>query len=785
MISTSACRLMTGTALACVWLATAVNAQTPEPPAETASDPVEVTVTAQKKPEPLSRAPIAMSVVSGRQMEKAGAHDLKDIQTLTPSLLITSTANEAQTTARLRGVGTVGDNPGLDSSVGVVVDGVSRARTATAMSDLGVLDRIEVLKGPQSDIYGKGASAGVIQVVSKLPSFTPSQSYELTAGEQGTFGASAYVTGGLSQHWAGSLFATKRQRDGQYTVHTGDGPRTRTDDGNQNYGSVRSQLLYDGDGWSRLRIIADYTKRDESCCVGTAIAIGGTRGYIDSLASDAGTASVVDPKGREAWSNRPTDQVIVDSGLSAQWDLRLANNVQLTSITAYRHWDHTNGYDADFSSADIYYRDPNGGFGNRFDTWSQEVRLNGKTAHYEWMLGAYANQEDLVRHDETLYGRDYEAYLGLLLTAGANRNRVSELTGLPVGQSFVPGQGNHDTYRQRERNMALFGHAEWFLTDTVSLLGGLRYNHQTKDLTSAYTNSDNGIACARATGSRSTICQPWSNPAFNALTVSQKNAEDATTGSLKMKWQATPTVMAYASYATGWKGAGFNLDREQMADLSADRDTSFKAETSRSYEIGLKGRFLSRRLALDVAAFDEQFHNFQLNTFLGTNFVVNSVPHLRSKGVEVESRYVAGGLILNGGITYDDARFGPDAVPGVPLVANGRASFAPKWSAAYGLDYTHGLGNYRFNASFSAKYNSDYNTGSDLAPIKRQTAFTLYNGRLAISDPDEHWSVELWGQNLTDEVYYQVAFSAPFQAGSYKAFLGQPRTVGLTLRLRR
>jgi iron complex outermembrane receptor protein len=781
MISTLSCRLLTGTALASVLLA---GLSFPAFSQESESDPTEIVVTAQKKAEPLSRAPIAMSVVSGDQMQKAGAHDLKDLQTLTPSLLVTSTANEAQTTARLRGVGTVGDNPGLDSSVGVVIDGVSRARTATAMSDLGVLDRAEVLKGPQSDIYGKGASAGVIQVVSKLPSFTPSQTLELTAGEQGTYGIAGYATGKIADHWAGSLSLVKRQRDGQYKVHTGDGPRSETDDGDQNYWSARGQLLYDGNGWSRLRLIGDYTKRDENCCVGTAIAIGATQTYIDQLASDDGTATVVDPKAREAWSNRSTRQQIVDSGLSAQWDIRLANNMQLTSITAYRHWDHTNGYDADFSSADIYYRDPNGGFGNRIDTWSQELRLNGKTAHIEWMGGLYVNSEDLTRHDETLYGADYESYLGLLLSGGSNIDRVSELTGLPVGESFVEGEGNHDTYTQHERNAAIFGHAEWVINDTVSLLGGLRYNHQTKILTSAYTNSDDGIACASASV-KTTICQPWSNPAFNDLTLSQKNSDDATTGSVKLKWQATPTVMTYASYSTGWKGAGFNLDREQNSDLTADSDTSFKRETSQSVEIGFKGRFLAKRLALDVAAFDESFRNFQLNTFLGTNFVVNSVPHLKSQGVEAESRYTIGRLILNGGITYDEAVFGPEAVPGVPLVANGTASFAPRWSGIYGLDYSREIGSYRFVATFSAKYNSDYNTGSDLAAIKVQPAFTLYNGRLSIGAPDESWALELWGQNLTDETYYQVAFSAPFQAGSYKAFLGQPRTVGLTLRLKR
>ncbi|MGA9659692.1 MAG: TonB-dependent receptor [Asticcacaulis sp.] len=749
----------------------------------------EIIVTAQKKAEPLSHAPIAMSVVSGQQMQKSGAYDLKDLQDLTPSLLITATANEAQTTARLRGVGTVGDNPGLDSSVGVVIDGVSRARTATAMSDLGPLDRVEILKGPQSDIYGKGASAGVIQVVSLLPSFDTQQSAEFSVGNMGAVGGSAYVTGKLDDHWAGSLFATKRSRDGQYSIQTGDGPRTRTDDGDLNYASVRGQLLYDGNGWSRLRLIADYTKRDESCCSGTAIAIGGTRAYVDQLAADAGTAMTVDPRARKAWANRDTDQVIVDSGVSAQWDLRLANNVQLTAITALRHWDHTNGYDADFSSADIYYRDPNGGFGNRFDTVSQEVRLNGKVANLDWMAGLYVNQEDLTRHDETLYGRDYESYLGLLLTGGANIDRVSELTGLPVGQSYVAGQGNHDTYKQREQNIALFGHAEWHLSDTVSLLGGLRVNQQTKRLTSTFTNSDDGVACAQATSSLSVLCLPWSNPAYNDLTLTQKDKEDATTGSLKLKWQATPTLMAYMSYATGWKGAGYNLDREQKADYTVDADSLFKAETSSSYEAGFKGRFLDRRLSLDVAAFDEAFKNFQLNTFLGTTFVVDSVPNLTSKGIEAETRYVTdalgGSLALNGGVTYAETKFGPEAVAGLPLLAGGTASFAPRWSSVFGFNYSRPMGNYQLGINLNGKANSAYNTGSDLNPIKTQKAYTLYDGRIAFGDPDGRWAIELWGRNLTDVLYYQVAFAAPFQSGTYNAFLAQPRTYGLILRLKR
>ncbi len=752
-------------------------------PALADTKPQEVVVTARKKPEPLSRTPLSVAVVTGDALQSIYGHDLKDLQDLTPSLFVISTANEAQTTARLRGVGTVGDNPGLESSVGVVIDGVQRPRTATAMSDLGPVDHIEILKGPQSDVYGKGASAGVIQVLTERPDFKPRADAELTGGDQGLYGASAYVTGAVGKQWAGSVYLATRHRDGQYRVHTGSGPRTETRDNGQNYSSARGQLLFVPNDRYALRLIADYTRRDEFCCTGTAIVVGATRAYVDALASDDGTAVVADPKARNAWSNRSTAQRLIDTGVSAQVDYRLTETVQLTSVTALRHWDHRNGYDADFTSADIYYRDPNGDFGNRFDTMSEELRLNGKGAKLDWMLGVFLDQENLTRHDETLYGKDYEAYVSLLLSAGANPSRVSQITGLPVGQSYVQGLGSHDLYEQNERNFAVFGHAQWQLADGWSLQVGARLNRQNKHLTSRFSNSDNGVACARATASQGVLCLPWSNPAFNAVTLYQLDAEDAATGSVRLKWQATPTVMAYASWSRGWKGAGFNLDREQKADYSVDPDTAFKAETSQSWELGLKSRHLDGRLALDLAVFDEVFHNFQLNTFLGTTVVVDSIPRLRSKGIEAESRYDVGAFNLHAGLTYDDAEFGREAIPGLPLIAGGTASFAPKWSASYGFDYGHAIGNFRVTATLAGKYNSGYNTGSDLNPLKVQKAYALYDGQVALSDASQEWSLELWGRNLTDVAYYQVAFAAPFQSGSYDAFLGQPRTVGLTLRL--
>ncbi|MDC7676848.1 TonB-dependent receptor [Asticcacaulis machinosus] len=754
-------------------------------------DVTEVVVTAQKRAEPLATTPLSVAVVTGDQLRQAGAHDLKDLQSLTPSLIVTSTANEAQTTARLRGIGTVGDNPGLESSVGVVIDGVVRARTATAMSDLGEVERIEILKGPQSGLFGKGASAGLIQVVTKTPEWQARQALELTAGEQGTLGVAGYATGPLSDTVAGSLNLTYRSRDGQYKVHTGNGPRSDDRDNDQNYYSARGQLVFVPNDTVRVRVIGDYTKRDENCCAGVAIAKGATSAYIDLLAPDSGVAQTINVEGREVWSNRSTAQSLTDAGISVETTVRLSETVDLTSITAARHWDHTNGYDADFSTADIYYREPDGGFGNRFDTLSQELRIAGRTPKLDWMVGLYLSSEDLTRHDQYIYGPAYEPYLGLLLSAGANINRVSQLTGRPVGQSFVAGEGMNDVYNQKERNIALFTDNSWYVTQTVTATLGLRVNKQDKNLISRHTNSDGGVACAAAQsvniGGVGTICQSFANPAFNNLSYGQSHEEEATTGSFRVKWQALPSLMTYVSYARGWKGAGYNLDREQTATFAADKDTSFAAETSESYEVGLKGRWLRGRLALDAAVFDQSFEDFQLNTFLGTSFLVKSIPELKSRGVEFETRYSipSAGLKLWGGATFAEAQFGPQTVAGLPKLTNHRAAFAPKWSVTSGIDYQREVANWMLRANLTARYNSAYNTGSDLAAIKVQEAFTLLNGRLSLSKPDDSVAVELWGQNLTDETYYQVVFGAPFQSGTFNAFLCQPRTLGLTLRLRR
>ena len=173
-----------------------------------------MTVTAQKREEALQDVPIVVNVLPEQLLLDTGVRDIKDMQVLVPGLTVTSTQSAAQTTARIRGIGTVGDNPGLESSVGIVIDGVYRARNSVGFGDLGELERIEVLKGPQGTVFGKNTSAGVINVVTRRPSYSQQVEGEVTVGNYGLVGVGGSYNDALSDNAAFRVYATKRKRDG-------------------------------------------------------------------------------------------------------------------------------------------------------------------------------------------------------------------------------------------------------------------------------------------------------------------------------------------------------------------------------------------------------------------------------------------------------------------------------------------------------------------------------------------------------------------------------------------
>ncbi len=821
-------------------------------------------VTAQKREEVLQDVPVTVTVIDEQLLRDTGVRDIKDLQALVPGLTVTSTQNEAITTARIRGIGTVGDNVGLESSVGIVIDGVYRPRNSVGFGDLGQLERIEVLKGPQGTVFGKNTSAGVINVVTRKPSYTQSAEGEISVGNYGAVGLRGSYNDALGENAAFSVYAAQQSRDGWMDVRTGVGPRTVTEDYDQNYHTLRGKLLLEPTENLEIQVSADFTSREENCCTAVQTVLGSSSRIINALAGGNGLPvattfpAEADPFARVAYSNRSTEQDIKDKGISAEvnWDTSWFGGATLTSITAQREWQAINGLDYDFSGADLLYRNAEEDESlSRFETFSQELRLTGATDKLDWMVGMFYSDEDLTRNETYRIGPHYEPYLAINLLGLINPALASlpnaatflaDATGRPYGTAFA-GLGAHDRYKQNAKSTALFTNNTWHATDALDLTFGLRYTKEEKDLHASYTNPNGSPGCASYFGptgvsaaaigriaaaltargvpfaslpaaSQQTIinnvvgysCLPWANVLHNGRNVDQSMDEKEWSGTLKAAYRWNENVMTYASAARGYKGGGFNLDRTQTGITPTTDDTSFPGEFVDSYELGLKTNWAGGTLVLNATAFSQEYTDFQLNAFLGTSFVVHSIPKVTSRGIDGEIMWQprgVPGLMLQGGFTYADTKFGKD-IPGNDFVERSPLStsgamyklpgatmpFAPKFSGSASVTYDWDIGSKligRFN--LGAKYMGEYNTGSDLDVEKHQEAYTLVNARVGLGASNQRWMLELWANNLTDVEYVQVGFDGPLQAlfpdpgnafNTYNAFPAAPRMYGVTLRVR-
>jgi outer membrane receptor protein involved in Fe transport len=784
----------------------------------------EIVVTAQRRAQTIQEVPLAVSAYTGQTLERAGVFDLKDLAVLSPSLVVTSTqAETAGTTIRIRGVGTTGDNVGLESSVAVFIDGVYRNRNNVALTDLGNIERIEVLRGPQGTLFGKNASAGLIQVITKGPDTEQLRAYgNLSYGSYDFTQVQAGITGPVAgERLALSLDGTLTQRDGFVSDIANPGVEYNDRDRWLLRGQASSQLTEN----LRLRVIGDVSTRDENCCAAVTIVAGPTAAAV----AFAGGSLVNPPRpGDFVMTSNPERgyrSQVDEYGLSAEltWSTGIG---ELTSITAWRNWEARRSQDPDFTSADIVFRPP--GSRNDFETITQELRLAGQKGRLDWLVGAFYVNEDLTLDEPIRLGAGYEAFGNALLAPqGLN---LSFLTGLPPGSVFSAGQGVvSDRFDQKSDSFALFTHNIWSFSDRLDGILGLRYTTEEKDLTArlsasnpaclaAVTRLQNGtIPLATAPAVIRVPCLPLVNPLIdNALTqpggrpYAGSRTDREWTGTLGLSYDLTETWLGYASYSRGYKAGGFNLDRAGFQNPlvpppfggtpSVD-DLEFRPETVDSFEAGAKGSLWDNRLQLAVTAFYQEFQDFQLNLFTGLNFIVLNLEEVTSKGVEVEFQAaLTEGLSLSGGVAYTDARYDdgnanpidPTTLTPLPL-AGRRLTNAPYWTATAVANYERPIGerlagfinvNYRFTG--------DMNTGSDLDAEKRQASFSLWDLRLGFGDADDRWRFEVWGQNIFDKTYKQVAIDAPLQGSgtgpgstqTFAAFLGDPRLWGATVRVK-
>jgi len=675
---------------------------------DTAQAPEEgvIIVTAQGRAQALQDVPLAVSAVSQEQLQNSGATDIRSLNQLAPSLLVSSTGSEANGSARIRGIGTVGDNPGLESSVAVFIDGVYRSRSGIGLNELGEVDRIEVLRGPQGTLFGRNASAGLIHIITRRPSFELGGMAELTYGNYDHFRAQGAITGGLTETIAARLDAVFVRRDGFLeVVDPQGGTEDRVNDRDRVF--VRGQLLFEPSDQLEVRLIGDYTFRDESCCGAVYYdlreAIDPTPGVLGDFAysptnrvvsilqrQGAILPSAGDPFNRlisvspgRTYRNETTDY---GGSLHIDYDF---GNVELTSITAYRHYQSFGAGDFDYGTIDIVYRAADDRAFREFDTFTQEVRLNGTAFDgvLDWLVGGYFAQEDLTASDNIKFGTQYGPFAACRALAGTaqtapllplldpNRPGCLSPTGRAVLAGLVPGRppafgpatpiflaaldrlstlrdlGDVQAlYEQTSTNYALFTHNIINITDILSLTLGLRYTNESKEFSADFNNNNtvcpaqqaalapflnpasptfNPTLASIAGGIITLTCTGNSSSSINALDLEDELDDGELSGTVVLTARPSEGNLLYASYSRGFKAGGYNLDRSDLGVALFPRTNADVVNLRFAPEIVDAfevGVKLTRSMfTFNAAIFHQKFRDFQLNTFNGTVFIVQNI----------------------------------------------------------------------------------------------------------------------------------------------------------------
>ncbi|MDQ3145200.1 MAG: TonB-dependent receptor [Pseudomonadota bacterium] len=391
---------------------------------DTAIDNSEIVVTATRRNEALSDVPLAVSAVTAQTLENSGATDIRGLTQVSPSLLVSSTSSEAGAGgARIRGVGTVGDNPGLESSVAVFIDGVYRSRVGLGLTELGQVDRIEVLRGPQGTLFGRNASAGLISIITAKPRFETQFNGQVDIGNYNLRRLELGATGPITDSLAARIDGVFMKREGFLEdVISG------RDVNDRDRWLLRGQLLYQPSDDLSVRFIGDYSRRDEECCAATFLpardntTAGEQPSSVAALERALGAFIGDDTFERDIsiTPGRSYRSDVKDGGVSAElvYDF---GGAELTSISAYRFNKYIRGQDADFNNLDILFRDDDGGAFNRFRTFTQEVRLQGETfgGRLDWLVGGYYANEKLRLKDNLAFGNDFLKFANCLLASSA------------------------------------------------------------------------------------------------------------------------------------------------------------------------------------------------------------------------------------------------------------------------------------------------------------------------------------------------------------------------------
>jgi iron complex outermembrane receptor protein len=742
-------------------------------------EPEEVLVTARRREEAAQDVPIALTVVPAGVLQTTGTYNVGQLSQLVPTVQFFS-SNPRNTAITIRGLGTSFGltNDGLEPGVGLYIDQVYMSRPAAATFDFVDVDQVEVLRGPQGTLFGKNTTAGAINITLKTPSFEREVEAEASAGTYGFLQARASISGPL----VGNILAARLSLDGTLRDGMVHDVTTGKDINNQNNFSSRLQFLYRPNEKFSLRISGDYNHQQAICCAQGFAGFGPTlkspvRQY-PALAAAAGYAPAsLNPFERVVDTNSPAKANQIFGGLSAIADWGVGD-ATFTSVSAWRTWNWDPASDRDFTRLSIQTVSANPDNQNQY---SEEVRVasNGSRT-VDYVAGLYYFRQKIDARPTAQYGADAANWL--LAGTGSPANLLDGYR--------ADGDAHSDT-----KSVAAFAQATWNIGSRLHLTPGLRYTYEDKS----------GSFDQTASGGHP---RPGNNSDTNNLNSIARNqsyaahfTDGSVSGQANFAYNLTDDILAYVTYSRGYKSGGINLAGIPV-DASGNPFVTtavIKPENVTSYEIGLKNQFFDKRLTLNVDTFDTEVKNYQVNVVDSgpgalRGYLAN-IKSVRSRGFEFDSSLTVTENFsgyLSGAFTEGQYLSFPNAPCPLELIKDS-TTFCdlsgrplpglPRWSLSGGAEFRQPLGEDTAYVGIDASYRSStYSDASDskYLVIKGYSLINLRAGLIMSGG----WEFSAWLKNLFDQHYFQYMSAQPGNSGAVFALPGDPRTFGVTARMR-
>jgi len=758
----------------------------------------EIVVTAQRRSESLQETPVAVSVISGDQLAAKHVTDISNLGAVTPSVAF-ETANNAQAVSniQIRGIGTVGNNRAFEGSVGVFVDGVYLSRAGQLLSTFLDYDNLQILKGPQGTLFGKNTTAGALLLTSTKPQFTDYDgSYEVTGGNYGNVLARVASNIPVSDKLALRVAALISNSEG-YVKN----PNTGNYYNSHRPRAAKVQVLYEPTSDLSFRLIGDISIEHDNCCYGTVVLVPGpAQPLINALTLANGLKlPSANPKDYQSVLNQDTNQQIHDRGVVLLSDWNVSPGAALHSTTAYRFWSASQrGGDFDFSGADVL----NGNEAFETRQFSQEFTFDAKTGETslfksaDYLLGVYLAHETLLGTRDLFWGQEAQTFWNLALAP----------RGIPPGVAHAaPGLWGSELYPADDKSYAAFAHVNLKFTDKFGALAGIRYSKEIKH--GAFQNPFFDNTAPPPTLPVFTLIGVQPGPQYTAT-----HSDSAISGTAGLQYDFAPGKMGYLTYSRGFKAGGVNLDNNAGGQVAnnpayaflgpilqfvpqAPLDPTYRPEKVDGVEAGFKADYLDDRARSNLALFYDKITDLQVAQFLGLQFTVVNAPSAKVYGAEIENTFrVTQEITLNAAATWvPKAQIGQSALldqqaaiykavggPGITL-SDTRFAFAPKWAASLGASLFHPLnGRVALTGDLSEQFKTRINI--DTADGTQQSSVALLNASLGIASVGRGWSVNAWCMNCADQRYYTLSFPVPLQTGTEGAYVGVPRTFGMSLR---